>query len=57
VFRSDEPGYFMAHWDFLADAGRVADAARPDGPAPPYLDNFVRLSKVPVATNLRAPST
>ncbi|HEX9528951.1 MAG TPA: hypothetical protein VF951_15750 [Streptosporangiaceae bacterium] len=19
VFRSDNPGYFMAHWDFLAD--------------------------------------
>jgi enoyl-CoA hydratase/carnithine racemase len=22
VFRSDKPGYFMAHWDFLADNAR-----------------------------------
>jgi enoyl-CoA hydratase/carnithine racemase len=50
VFRSDKPGYFMAHWDALADKARVA-AMRP-GPTGlhPYLDNFVRLSRVPVAT-------
>src|SRR5262245_33409636 len=50
VFRSDKPGYFMAHWDFLSDAARVA-AMRP-GPTGlhPYLDNFVRLSRLPVAT-------
>src|SRR5215470_17791772 len=50
VFRSDKPGYFMAHWDFLADTARVA-GMRP-GPTGlhPYLDNFVRLSKVPVTT-------
>jgi enoyl-CoA hydratase/carnithine racemase len=24
VFRSEKPGYFMAHWDFLSDAERVA---------------------------------
>src|ERR1700748_1097231 len=50
VFRSDKPGYFMAHWDFLSDTTRVA-AMRP-GPTGlhPYLDNFVRLSKLPVAT-------
>jgi enoyl-CoA hydratase/carnithine racemase len=50
VFRSDKPGYFMAHWDFLADNARVA-GMRP-GPTGlhPYLDNFVRLSKLPVAT-------
>jgi len=50
VFRSTKPGYFMAHWDFLSDPARVA-AMRP-GPTGlhPYLDNFVRLSKVPVAT-------
>jgi enoyl-CoA hydratase/carnithine racemase len=50
VFRSDSPGYFMAHWDFLADQARVA-AMRP-GPTGlhPYLDNLVRLSKVPAAT-------
>ncbi len=50
VFRSDKPGYFMAHWDFLADKARVA-GMRP-GPTGlhPYLDNFVRLSRLPVAT-------
>jgi enoyl-CoA hydratase/carnithine racemase len=50
VFRSDNPDYFMAHWDFLADNARVA-GMRP-GPTGlhPYLDNFVRLSKLPVAT-------
>src|SRR5262245_52560055 len=50
VFRSDNPGFFMAHWDFLSDPARVA-AMRP-GPTGlhPYLDNFVRLSRVPVAT-------
>jgi enoyl-CoA hydratase/carnithine racemase len=50
VFRSDKPGFFMAHWDFLADNARVA-GMRP-GPTGlhPYLDNFVRLSRLPVAT-------
>jgi enoyl-CoA hydratase/carnithine racemase len=50
VFRSDKPGYFMAHWDALADNARVA-GMRP-GPTGlhPYLDNFVRLSRLPVAT-------
>ncbi|MEU8304259.1 enoyl-CoA hydratase/isomerase family protein [Actinomadura sp. NPDC048955] len=50
VFRSDKPGYFMAHWDFLSDSARVA--GMPPGPTGlhPYLDNFVRLSKLPVAT-------
>jgi enoyl-CoA hydratase/carnithine racemase len=50
VFRSDKPGYFMAHWDFLADKSRVA--AMPPGPTGlhPYLDNFIRLSRLPVAT-------
>jgi enoyl-CoA hydratase/carnithine racemase len=50
VFRSDKPGYFMAHWDFLSDAARVA--AMQPGPTGlhPYLDNFVRLSRLPVAT-------
>ena len=45
VFHSDKPGYFMAHWDFLADNARVAgDGARPTG-LHPYLDNFIRLSR------------
>lgn len=50
VFRSDKPGYFMAHWDFQSDNSRVA-AMRP-GPTGlhPYLDNFVRLSRLPMAT-------
>lgn len=50
VFRSDKPGYFMAHWDFTADNTRVAKM--PPGPTGlnPYVDNFVRLSRVPVAT-------
>jgi enoyl-CoA hydratase/carnithine racemase len=50
VFRSEKPGYFMAHWDFLADNTRLA-ALKPGATGlPPYLDNFVRLSRVPVAT-------
>jgi enoyl-CoA hydratase/carnithine racemase len=50
VFRSDKPGYFMAHWDFLADAARVAGMAPGPTGLHPYLDNFVRLSRLPVAT-------
>lgn len=50
VFRSEKPGYFMAHWDFLADNTRVAGmSAGPTG-LHPYVDNFVRLSRLPVAT-------
>jgi enoyl-CoA hydratase/carnithine racemase len=50
VFRSEKPGYFMAHWDFLADNTRVV--GMPSGPTGlhPYVDNFVRLSRLPVAT-------
>jgi enoyl-CoA hydratase/carnithine racemase len=50
VFRSDNPDYFMAHWDVLADTARIA--ALEPGPTGlhPYIDNFVRLSRVPVAT-------
>jgi enoyl-CoA hydratase/carnithine racemase len=50
VFRSDKAGYFMAHWDALADKARVAAMAPGPTGLHPYLDNFVRLSKVPVAT-------
>jgi enoyl-CoA hydratase/carnithine racemase len=50
VFASDKPGYFMAHWDFLSDSSRIAAMlAGPTG-LHPYLDNFVRLSRLPVAT-------
>jgi len=50
VFRSDKPGYFMAHWDFLADNARVVGMQPGPTGLHPYLDNFVRLSKVPAAT-------
>ncbi|WP_181779150.1 enoyl-CoA hydratase/isomerase family protein [Pseudonocardia pini] len=50
VFRSDTPGYFMAHWDFLADNTRVARMQPGPTGLHPYLDNLVRLSRVPVAT-------
>jgi enoyl-CoA hydratase/carnithine racemase len=50
VFESANPQYFMAHWDFRADRTRVA--AMPPGPTGlhPYVDNFIRLSKVPAVT-------
>jgi enoyl-CoA hydratase/carnithine racemase len=50
VFRSDKPGYFMAHWDFLSDNARVGRMQPGPTGLHPYLDNFIRLSKVPVAT-------
>src|SRR3984885_7620163 len=50
VFRSDKPGYFMAHWDFRADNARVAGMHPGPTGLHPYLDNFIRLSKLPVAT-------
>src|SRR5262245_47218300 len=50
VFRSEKPGYFMAHWDFLADNARVVGMEPGPTGLHPYLDNFVRLSKVPAAT-------
>jgi enoyl-CoA hydratase/carnithine racemase len=50
VFRSDKPGYFMAHWDFLSDTARVLDMQPGPTGLHPYVDNFVRLSRVPVAT-------
>jgi enoyl-CoA hydratase/carnithine racemase len=50
VFRSEKPGYFMAHWDFLADSARVARMQPGPTGLHPYLDNFVRLSKVAAAT-------
>ena len=50
VFASEKPGYFMAHWDFLADTARVARMEPGPTGLHPYVDNFVRLSRVPVAT-------
>ncbi|MGW4518689.1 enoyl-CoA hydratase/isomerase family protein [Streptomyces sp. NPDC004393] len=50
VFQSDNPDFFMAHFDFLADKARIA-AMKP-GPTGlhPYSDNFIRLSAVPGVT-------
>jgi enoyl-CoA hydratase/carnithine racemase len=50
VFRSEKPGYFMAHWDFLSDTARVLGMSPDPTGLHPYLDNFVQLSKLPVAT-------
>jgi len=50
LFRSEKPGYFMAHWDFLADTARVAGMQPGPTGLHPYVDNLVRLSKLPVAT-------
>jgi enoyl-CoA hydratase/carnithine racemase len=50
VFDSANPEYFMAHWDLKADKTRVAAMAPGPTGLHPYLDNLVRLSKVPVVT-------
>src|SRR5262249_60083006 len=39
VFRSDKPGYLMAHWDFLADNARVVGMHPGPTGLHPYLDN------------------
>jgi enoyl-CoA hydratase/carnithine racemase len=50
VFDSANPEYFMAHWDLRADKARVAAMAPGPTGLHPYLDNLVRLSKVPAVT-------
>ena len=50
VFDSVNPDYFMAHWDLKADRTRVASMAPGPTGLHPYLDNLVRLSKVPAVT-------
>ncbi len=50
VFDSANPDYFMAHWDLKADRTRVAAMASGPTGLHPYLDNLVRLSKVPAVT-------
>lgn len=50
VFDSANPDYFMAHYDFTADVARVVAMAPGPTGLHPYVDNFVRLSKVPVVT-------
>ncbi|WP_393073355.1 enoyl-CoA hydratase/isomerase family protein [Streptomyces sp. LN704] len=50
VFRSANPDFFMAHWDFLSDRSRVAAMQPAPSGLHPYADNLYRLAKVPVAT-------
>ena len=50
VFDSANPDYFMAHWDLKTDSARVAAMAPGPTGLHPYLDNLVRLSKVPAVT-------
>jgi len=50
VFRSDNPDYFMAHWDFLSDSDRVASMQPGPTRLHPYVDNFIRLSRLPLVT-------
>ncbi|HEX7680899.1 MAG TPA: enoyl-CoA hydratase/isomerase family protein, partial [Thermoanaerobaculia bacterium] len=50
VFDSANPDYFMAHWDVRADKNAVAAMAPGPTGLHPYVDNFIRLSKVPAVT-------
>jgi len=50
VFESANPDYFMAHWDVRADRNRVASMVPGATGLHPYVDNFIRLSKVPAVT-------
>jgi len=50
VFTSANPDHFMAHWDLRADRTRVAAMAPGPTGQHPYVDNLIRLSKVPAAT-------
>jgi enoyl-CoA hydratase/carnithine racemase len=50
VFDSANPDYFMAHWDAAADKARVAAMAPGPTGLHPYVDNFIRLSRVPAVT-------
>jgi enoyl-CoA hydratase/carnithine racemase len=50
VFDSANPDHFMAHWDLKADRARVVAMAPGPTGLHPYLDNLVRLSKVPAVT-------
>jgi enoyl-CoA hydratase/carnithine racemase len=50
VFESGNPDFFMAHFDMLSDRARIAGMAPGPTGLHPYLDNFVRLSRVPLLT-------
>jgi enoyl-CoA hydratase/carnithine racemase len=50
VFDSANPDYFMAHWDLRVDRRRITAMALGPTNLHPYVDNLVRLSKVPAVT-------
>jgi len=50
VFDSANPDYFMAHWDLKSDRARVAAMAPGPTGLHPYVDNLIRLSRVPAVT-------
>ncbi len=50
VFDSSNPDFFMAHWDLRADRTRLLRMAPGPTGLHPYIDNLVRLSKVPAVT-------
>jgi enoyl-CoA hydratase/carnithine racemase len=50
VFDSANPDFFMAHWDLKADRARVAAMTAGSTGLHPYLDNLIRLSKLPAVT-------
>jgi enoyl-CoA hydratase/carnithine racemase len=50
VFRSDNPDFFIAHWDFQSDPARVAQMAPGPTGLHPYVDNFIRLARLPATT-------
>jgi enoyl-CoA hydratase/carnithine racemase len=50
VFESANPDWFMAHWDLRASRERLAAMAPGPTGQHPYVDNLIRLSKVPAVT-------
>ncbi|TDW90528.1 enoyl-CoA hydratase/carnithine racemase [Kribbella pratensis] len=50
VFDSRNRDFFMAHWDVTADRAQLAAMAPGPTGLHPYVDNLVRLSKVPAVT-------
>jgi enoyl-CoA hydratase/carnithine racemase len=50
VFDSANPDFFIAHWDILSDNDRVLAMTPGRTGLHPFLDNLVRLSRVPAVT-------
>jgi enoyl-CoA hydratase/carnithine racemase len=50
VFDSLDPDFFMAHWDVATDRAHLTAMAPGSTGLHPYVDNLVRLSKVPAVT-------